>query len=63
MPPGALGGMGVPSQACPAGCCRSARPAGVDVTDTGGDGEAEALLRIAMDAASEAGRLLASWRR
>ena len=26
------------------------------------DGDAEALLRIAMDAASEAGRLLASWR-
>ena len=32
------------------------------MTDTGGDGEAGALLRIAMDAASEAGRLLASWR-
>ncbi len=26
-PPGALGGMGVPSQTCPAGCCRLARPA------------------------------------
>jgi myo-inositol-1(or 4)-monophosphatase len=32
------------------------------MTGTGDDGEAEALLRIAMDAASEAGRLLASWR-
>ncbi len=32
------------------------------MTDTGGGGEAEALLRIAMDAASEAGKLLASWR-
>ncbi len=32
------------------------------MTDTGGDSEAGALLRIAMDAASEAGRLLASWR-
>jgi protoporphyrin/coproporphyrin ferrochelatase len=26
-PPGALGGMGVPSQTCPADCCRLARPA------------------------------------
>ncbi len=32
------------------------------MTDTGGGGQAEALLRIAMDAASEAGKLLASWR-
>ncbi len=32
------------------------------MTGAGGDGEAEALMQIAMDAASEAGRLLASWR-
>jgi myo-inositol-1(or 4)-monophosphatase len=35
---------------------------GVGMMGTGGDGEAGALLRIALDAASEAGRLLASWR-
>jgi myo-inositol-1(or 4)-monophosphatase len=32
------------------------------VTGPGADGEGEALLRIAVDAAREAGRLLASWR-
>ena len=32
------------------------------MTGRPGDGDAEALLRIAVDAASEAGRLLASWR-
>ncbi len=32
------------------------------MTGAGADGEAEALLRIAVGAASEAGRLLASWR-